>query len=216
MDLSRYIDSVRQGVTNAAALADDNTQQVAHRLGTAIDSSTRLALIEALSDAAGEISAELAPSSVEVRMSGQEPEFVVSVSSSSAQPTLLLPQSEEPTATADPDPEDEPQARISLRLPNSVKVRVDEMAASDGVSTNAWLIRAIVDALTERRRGEGWPQPPGAPLGGGVFGPNGPFGAHGIFGAGGPFGPGTRPEGKQRNFDRDRRGPRGGIQGWVR
>ena len=64
---------------NAAALADDHTRQVAERLGGAIESSTRLALIQALSDAASTISAELAPSSVEVRMVGQDPEFVVSV-----------------------------------------------------------------------------------------------------------------------------------------
>ncbi|MET0692287.1 MAG: CopG family transcriptional regulator [Propionibacteriaceae bacterium] len=217
MDLSPYIESVRHGVTNAAALADDNTQQVASRLGTAIESSTRLALIQALSDAAGTISAELAPASVEVRMTGQDPDFVVSVPHPSSEPTLLLPEPE--TSPEEPELDEEPLARISLRLPNSVKVRVDELADKDGISTNSWLIRAVVDALAERRRSDGPPppQPPTPPLGGGVFGPNGPFGPNGIFGNGGPFAPG-RPE-RTRGHDRgphEGGGPSGGVQGWVR
>lgn len=245
MDLTPYLESVRHGVANAAALADDNTQQVAHRLGTAMESSTRLALIEALSDAAGTISAELAPTSVEVRMSGQDPEFVVSVPAAPLEPTLLRPDVEEP-AMDEPDLEDEPMARISLRLPNSVKVKVDEMADRDGISTNAWLIRAVLDALAERQ-GENWRRPPRygsgprweggpppiptppspghPPMVAGVFGPNGPFGPHGIFGPGGPFGPGRsegkhtegkRPEGRQGNREREWGGPTGGVQGWVR
>src|SRR6187200_3731636 len=94
MDLSPYIESVRSGVANASALADEHTQQVAERLGTAIESSTRLALIQALSDAAGNISAEIAPSSVELRIVGQDPEFVVSIQTSQSEPTLLMPEPE--------------------------------------------------------------------------------------------------------------------------
>ena len=74
MDLSPYIESVRAGVANASSLADEQTQHIAERLGTAVESSTRLALIQALSDASGTISAELAPSSVELRMVGIDPE----------------------------------------------------------------------------------------------------------------------------------------------
>ena len=96
MDLSPYIESVRTGVANASSLADEQTQQVANRLGTAIESSTRLALISALSDAAGTISAELAPSSVELRMVGSDPEFVVSLQTAETEPTLLMPESDQP------------------------------------------------------------------------------------------------------------------------
>jgi len=154
MDLSPYIESVRAGVASASSLADEQTQQVAERLGTAIEPSTRLALIHALSDAAGSISAELAPSSVELRMVGTDPEFVVSVQTGEAEPTLLMPEPEagsdeagEPSTT---ETEEEPVARITLRLPQSVKARVDEMASSEGISTNAWLLRAVMDALSER------------------------------------------------------------------
>ena len=214
MNLTSYVTQVRAGVTQAAALADDHTRQVAERLGGAIDASTRLALIQALSDAAGTISAELAPSSVEVRMVGQDPEFVVSVHTVESEPTLLIPEPEpaEPAPTADetaPDTDDEPIARISLRLPQSVKARVDEKAAADQISTNAWLLRAVMDALAEPAPMP--PMPPRPPAAGPIFGPNGPFGAYGVFGPHGPFGiftdRGDKPESRKA---------RGNVQGWVR
>jgi hypothetical protein len=219
MDLSPYLASVREGVTNAAALADESTQQVAQRLGTAIDSSTRLALIQALSDAASTISADLAPASVEVRIVGGEPEFAVSVPTAPAEPMMITPAAEEETPAEEPElDEDEPIARISLRLPASVKSKVDEMADADGISTNAWLQRAIMDALNERRRPPHPPQPPGPP---GVFGPDGPlgpqgpFGPNGIFGPHGVFGPGGH-FGKQRQREGKSSGPGSkNVQGWV-
>ena len=242
MNLSPYLESVRTGVTNAAALADENTQQVAYKLGTAVESATRLALISALSDATGVISAELAPSSVELRMSGDEPEFVVTVSPPSAEPTLLVPDGgsgqEEPAEVGESD-EDEPLSRISLRLPASVKARVDEQAAKDGISTNAWLVRAVMDALADRRVGATWPeppQPPPPPSAGAFFGPGGPFGPHGVFGPGGVFGLGgvfgggkaARSHVHDEGDEEDRRGggrpahgphsgrPGGSVQGWAR
>ena len=223
MDLSPYIESVRAGVVSASSLADEPTQHVAARLGTAIESSTRLALIRALSDAAGTISAELAPSSVEVRMVGSEPEFVVSIQTADAEPTLLMPESEHAgeDAAATSDVEDEPVARISLRLPQSVKTRVDEIASAEGISTNAWLIRAVMDALSERSSGPAseWPQPPRPPMPpapGAVFGPYGPFGEHGVFSPEGPFGPAGALRDRLRRAARDDRRSRGNVQGWVR
>jgi Ribbon-helix-helix protein, copG family len=224
MDLSPYIDSVRVGVTNASSLADEQTQQVAERLGTAIESSTRLALLQALSDAAGTISAELAPSSVELRMIGTDPEFVITVQTGEAEPTLLMPDPDGGVKAADEpaaaDAEDEPVARITLRLPQSVKARVDEMASSEGISTNAWLIRAVMDALSERsgQRPE-WPQPPRASMPPGpdvVFGLGGPFGPHGVFGPEGPFGGGGVFRDVPKRPGRDDRRSRGNVQGWVR
>jgi hypothetical protein len=223
MDLSPYIESVRAGVANASSLADEQTQHVAERLGTAIESSTRLALIHALSDAAGSISAEMAPSSVELRIVGQDPEFAVSIQTAEAEPTLLLPDAEpEPEATGESrnEPDDEPVARITLRLPQSVKGRVDEMASSEGISTNAWLIRAVMDALADRggSRPE-WPQPPRPPMPYSPMAiptPGGPFGQHGAFGPEGPFGAGGAfGERLKRHLREDRRS-RGNVQGWVR
>ena len=214
MELSPYIESVRAGVVNASSLADEQTQHVAQRLGTAIESSTRLALIQALSDAVGTISAELAPSSVELRMVGQDPGFVVSLQTGEAEPTLLMPEPEsasEETAEA----EDEPVARITLRLPQSVKARVDEVASSEGISTNAWLIRAVMDALSERSgsRPE-WPQPPHPPM---PPSPDMIFGLRSsVFGPEGPFGPGGPLGERLRRAGREERRSRGNVQGWVR
>ena len=212
MELSPYIESVRAGVVNASSLADEQTQHVAQRLGTAIESSTRLALIQALSDAAGTISAELAPSSVELRMVGQDPEFVVSLQTGEAEPTLLMPEPEsasEETAEA----EDEPVARITLRLPQSVKARVDEVASSEGISTNAWLIRAVMDALSERSgsRPEWPPHPPRPPSPDMIFGLR-----SSVFGPEGPFGPGGPLGERLRRAGREERRSRGNVQGWVR
>ena len=224
MDLSPYIESVRTGVTNASSLADEQTQHVAERLGTAIESSTRLALIQALSDAAGTISADLAPSSVELRMIGTDPEFVVSVQSGEAEPTLLMPETEVASAEAgepsNTETDEEPVARITLRLPQSVKARVDEMASSEGISTNAWLIRAVMDALSERSgsRAE-WPRPPQPPMPPSpdvIFGAGGPFSEHGVFGPVGPFGPGGVFGERLRRARREEKRSRGNVQGWVR
>jgi hypothetical protein len=212
---------VRTGVANASSLADEQTQQVADRLGNAIESSTRLALISALSDAAGTISAELAPSSVELRMVGGEPEFVVSLQTAETEPTLLMPESEQPDEGASTgDAEDEPVARITLRLPQSVKARVDQMASADRISTNAWLIRAVMDALSERSgAAPEWPQPPHPPAPPSpnvVFGQYGPFGPHGVFSSEGPFGAGGFFADRLRRARREDQPSRGNVQGWVR
>ncbi len=152
MDLSPYVQTVRDGVSSAAALADDHTREVAERLGGSIESSTRLALIAALSDATSTISAELAPSSVEVRMIGQDPELVVSLAASESEPTVLqAPREAEPTdADVLVDVDDEPVARISLRLPESVKTRAEELAARGGYSLNSWIVTVLRAATSKR------------------------------------------------------------------
>ena len=89
------------------------------------------------------------------------------------------------------------------------------MAAADGISTNAWLTRAVMDALGEREGHSPWPRPPSPPHPPTPFGVHGPFGPHGFFGPGGPFGPGgvfgSRPETGGGQAPR-----RGRVQGWVR
>ena len=223
MDLFPYVQTVRDGVSSAAALADDHTREVAERLGGSIESATRLALIAALSDAASSISAELAPSSVEVRMVGQDPDLVVSDARDESEPTVL--QAPVPAKPGDEDVlidvDEEPVARISLRLPQSVKTKVDEVAAADGISTNAWLTRAVMDALAAADRPE-WPRPPvpprapGAPHPGAIFGIHGPFGPHGVFGPHGPFGPGGLFGEKPDKSPGERPRRPGRVQGWVR
>lgn len=158
MHLERHLEAVKAGVQNAAALADEHSQDIARRLGDALESSVRLAMIESLSEAATEISADLAPGSVEFRLAGGEPQFIVT-----APPTEApIPAAEPTTTDQEPEPAwtpsdgDEEQVRVTLRLPASVKAQVDERADADGVSTNTWLLQLVLKELG-RRRGRGRP-----------------------------------------------------------
>ncbi|HEY0620907.1 MAG TPA: hypothetical protein VGD15_25090, partial [Kribbella sp.] len=165
MELDHYLESVRRSVENATALADDQTRSVAQRLGATLDDAGRLALISALSDAAGEISRELSPGSVELRMAGGRPEFVVTPAPSqltSHDDDDLDDQADEAVADEPAPDADEPTARITLRLPMSVKNKVDEAAAAEGISSNAWLMRTVMTALTGDRGRRG-PRPPRSP-----------------------------------------------------
>lgn len=237
MELDHYLESVRRSVENATALADDQTRSVAQRLGATLDDAGRLALISALSDAAGEISRELSPGSVELRMAGGRPEFVVTPAPSQLtgadDDDLDDDDNAEPVAELAPDA-DEPTARITLRLPMSIKNKVDEAADAEGISSNAWLMRTVMTALTGGRGPMRPPRPPHAPRGG-IFGPDGPlgpegplgpdgvFGKDGVFGPDGPFGAdGLFGEGRRGGRDRDRdsgkgKGRRGNnkMQGWA-
>ncbi|WP_153505022.1 hypothetical protein [Cumulibacter manganitolerans] len=202
MDISNYLRRVQEGVSNAAALADDDTKQVVARLGTSIESAVQLALIEALSDAAAEIGAELAPGSVGMSMQGLTPRFTVALPPATGEPTYLAPE-EQPTEEGGEDADDT-VVRFSLRLPKWAKDKADKRASEEGVSTNTWLAERVIRELSSRGR-PGRP-PFGGPFGGPPFGPP-PF-------WGGRRGPEDRdgergPEGDQRaERDREQSGER--------
>lgn len=100
----------------------------------------RLVLLELLSDAAGAVSAELAPGSVEVRLRGGAPELVVTLP-----PTVEPPSA--PTVPVDVDLDGPSTSRTTLRLPDHLKSQVETAAARDGGSANTWLVRAVATAL---------------------------------------------------------------------
>ncbi len=232
MDLETYLESVRRGLQNATALADDQTRSVAERLGATLDDASRLALIAALSDAAAEISRDLSPGSVELRMAGNRPEFVVTPAPSDLTGSDDHDDEEhheepadEPSWAADSD---EPTARITLRLPMSVKAKVDEAAAAEGLSANAWLMRTVLSGLSGHHRGPRPPRPPRPPRGPwgtdaifgpeGILGPDGPFGPDGVFGPEGAFGKGREPGDYWRGGKgRGGKGRPGGkrVTGWA-
>jgi hypothetical protein len=152
MDLTRYVDDLQQRLAQAAELGGEAAQQLAQRLAAPLDSAVRLVLIDALSVAAGEISTELAPGSVDVRLRGGEPEFVVDLPTPDAgRPgtTSTAPSSPAPTGPAPlpADVEDATTTRTTLRLPDHLKAQVEVAAARDGVSVNTWLVRAVGAAL---------------------------------------------------------------------
>lgn len=144
MELTPYVDRLRSDLSDAAAAGGAEAQAAAERLALALDPATRMVLLEALAQAAAEISGSLEYDAVDVRMTGRDPEFVV---------TRLA--SEEPAAPPPPPappgppeaPEDDSQSRITLRLPESIKARAEEAANQVGQSLNAWLVDAVRDVL---------------------------------------------------------------------
>src|SRR5215510_15096088 len=78
MELDPYIESIHRQLEASAAAGGDEARAIVERLVGPLDAAIRLALQDALTAAADEITVELAPGSVEVRLRGREPEFVVS------------------------------------------------------------------------------------------------------------------------------------------
>jgi hypothetical protein len=148
MDLTRYVDDLHRQLAVAAEAGGEEARALAQRLTAPLEAAARLVLLEALSDAANEITAELAPGSVDVRLRGRDPEFVVTaLAATTFQPASdrSMPSAEAPAAA--PVADDASTSRTTLRLPDQLKVQVEQAAARDGVSVNTWLVRAIAAAV---------------------------------------------------------------------
>ena len=136
MDITPYVESLRRDLLAAAEAAGPDAREATERLTYALDPAARLALMEAISQAAAEITAELPAGGVDVRLNGRDLEFAVH-----APPA--------PAASAPaPAPADEPDddgnlARITLRIPESVKTKAEELAAKSGSSLNTWLVNVV-------------------------------------------------------------------------
>jgi hypothetical protein len=148
MDLTPYVDNVRRELAVAAEAGGEEARALAERLTAPLASAIRLTLLDALSAAADEITRDLAPGSVEVRLRAGDASFAVT-------PPPVEPPTTPDTGYAVPAAEpDEPAAdddgsmvRINFRLPENLKARVEEAAAAEGRSVNAWLVRAASSAL---------------------------------------------------------------------
>ncbi|HEU5112744.1 MAG TPA: hypothetical protein VFU96_05460 [Acidimicrobiia bacterium] len=156
MNLTQHVDTLRRELLVAAEAGGDEARALAERLVMPLDSATRLVLLEALSDAASEITSELAPGSVEVRLRGREPEFVVTSPPAEHAFDDVGVSGIETSAGYSAEIDEGSASRTTLRLPDHVKARVDEAAGREGISVNAWLVRAVVAALEpgarDRRR----------------------------------------------------------------
>lgn len=145
MDITPYVEGLRRDLLAAADAAGPEARAVTERLAYALDPAARLALMEAVSQAAAEITAEMPAGGVDVRLQGRELEF--SVQAPAAPPTATA-------ATPSPSAADEPEddgsvARITLRIPESVKVKAEELAARSGHSLNTWLVNVVRAATRE-------------------------------------------------------------------
>lgn len=138
MDLSPYIEGMRRDLIAAAEAAGPESSALAERLGFAVDAAARLALMEAISNAAAEISAQLPNGSVDVRLAGRDLEFAVqgvpSVGSGPTEPVDL---------TKDEDDDNGASARVTVRMPESVKAKAEARAEAANQSLNTWIVNAI-------------------------------------------------------------------------
>ncbi|MFV2022348.1 ribbon-helix-helix protein, CopG family [Micromonospora sp. LOL_023] len=161
MDLTSYVSNLGREFATLAETGGDEARALVERLTGPLESAIRMTLLDALSAAADDITRDLAPGSVELRLRGRDPHFVVT-----APPTEPAgPTAGGTAATADDAPdsdllaaEDGPVARINVRLPEQLKAAIEEAAAKEGRSVNAWLVRAAATTVQQggrdRRRDE--------------------------------------------------------------
>ena len=164
MNLAQYIDDLHEQLMVAADAGGDDSRLLAERLTGPLESATRLILLDALAAAANEITRDLAPGSVEVRLRGRDPEFVVTpaaVNDSLEDVTDSEPRRIGTTVEAETDEGN--TARMTLRLPEQLKSRIEQAAGGESLSVNAWLVRAVADALDpgDRDRRSARRGPPG-------------------------------------------------------
>jgi hypothetical protein len=163
MDLSQYVQRLREDLASAAAAGDEQTQRTAALLGAAIEPAARLAIMNALSDLAAEVTASLGDRVVEVRLDGRDVRVAVTGETHEPEPEP------EPTPTPGPgpfrgfpgggDPGD--ISRITLRLVEQIKSQAEQAAAAQGVSLNTWVAQAVQGALAgggrrKHSRPDGW------------------------------------------------------------
>ncbi len=169
MDLRPYVETIHQQLMIAAEAGGDEARVVAERLTAAVDPSVRLALQDALVAAAEEITFELAPGSVELRLRGRDAEFVVrqpagfgAEPSGAGRDQTGRVEGLAPATWSEPaaDGDEGGLARVNLRLPEQLKARAEQAAASERLSLNAWLVKAVAAALDrapQKRDGSGPP-----------------------------------------------------------
>jgi hypothetical protein len=151
MELSDYVGSLRKDLASITRFAGDDIARAAEMLAESLESSVRLTLLDVLSAAAEEITTGLQDTVIDVRLSSGEPEFVVT-STAVQEPDEHEPAEQELAAVSD----DAGTARVTLRLAESLKARVEAEAAAAGLSVNTWLVHAAIRALST---GESGPPP---------------------------------------------------------
>ncbi|GAB3119229.1 hypothetical protein GCM10027160_32950 [Streptomyces calidiresistens] len=149
MDLTPYVDTLRRELAVAAEAGGGDARELAERLTAPLESAARLTMLNVLSAAMDEVTRELAPGSVDVRLRGLDPEFVVTPPPTDEGAPPVPPSPVDAAgATLPPPPGDEGgTARVNLRLPAHLKARAEEAASREGLSVNAWLVRAVSAAV---------------------------------------------------------------------
>ncbi|GAA2662020.1 MULTISPECIES: toxin-antitoxin system HicB family antitoxin [Actinosynnema] len=144
MDLSPYISALREDLTTAASAGDENTRRSAAVLAAALEPAARLAIMNALSDLAAEVTASLDGPVVEVRLDGRDVKVVVSG-------TGPAQEEREPEPQEAPRPMSGDATRITLRLLDELKSKAEQVAAAQGMSLNTFVAQAVQGAVGGRR-----------------------------------------------------------------
>ena len=136
MQLDSHIQAIQQELAATGALGDEAAAEAARRIGEALASTLHLHLLDLLGEAALEVTGQIEPGRVEVRLAGRDPELVVIA--------------DETPDTSQVGFGEEASGRITLRLPESLKAGIEAAADREGISTNAWLVRTIARTLEQR------------------------------------------------------------------
>ncbi len=163
MDIMQFSEALRRDLRAAAEAGSDEIRAAAERLALALEPAVRLTLMDALSQAAAEITSGLHGTSVELRLKGREPVFVVVGDASDAANAEASDAAEKLPDDPPFDSDDDAVARITLRLPESLKIRAEELASKRGQSLNTWLVNAARGAATININVSSSPMGPGAP-----------------------------------------------------
>jgi hypothetical protein len=149
MDLSQYVENLRRELAVTADAGGEEARALAERLTAPLESAVRLMLLDALSAAADEITRELAPGSVELRLRAGEPDFVVLPAPVDGPDE---PARDAPPPLVSPEGDEGATARINLRLPEQLKAGVEQAASRERLSVNAWLVRVAAAAIANDDR----------------------------------------------------------------
>ncbi len=142
MQTSPFVEALLGDLAALASIApeEEAVNQATRRLSQALAVAVGPRLIEALSDAAIELSARIPSGHIEVRMAGSDPELVYV---------------EDPDVGAGAAGTDSMTARVSLRLSETLKARIERAAESEGVSLNSWIVRALDRSVSTPRQSHG-------------------------------------------------------------
>ncbi|MDX6496519.1 MAG: hypothetical protein QOE17_2505 [Gaiellales bacterium] len=137
MHTTTHIEGLQADLAAAAGVGDSEAMRMAERLAQAIEPALRLRLLDVLSEAALELNGQLRSGHVDVRLAGRDVEMIYTEGATEESPAV----------------DDDQAARITLRLPESIKQRAEGAAAGEGISLNTWLVRATSRALERGVRG---------------------------------------------------------------
>jgi predicted HicB family RNase H-like nuclease len=138
MKMTPHIEALRADLAAAASVGDETAMRVAEQLGRALEPALRLRLLDILSETALELNEQLPHGQVDLRVAGLDA-------------TLTYAEGAEPAPA--PPPDDEQAARITLRLPETLKAKAELAAAAEGISLNTWLVKSTARVLDQGGRG---------------------------------------------------------------